>query len=60
MIQNGHTKFKNLANSRVIVRFKIICCCVKKKQKTKNKKTQKSVSDHFGILGMRERVKVIS
>ena len=57
MIQNGHTKFKNLANSRVIVRFKIICCCVKK---TKNKKTQKSVSDHFGILGMRERVKVIS
>ena len=38
MIQNGHTKFKNLANSRVIVRFKIICCCVKKNKKQKKRK----------------------
>ena len=47
MLQNGHTKFKNLANSRLIIRFKIIFCYVKKNN------PQKSVSDHFWILGMR-------
>ena len=37
MLQNGHTKFKNLANSRLIIRFKIICCYVKKKQSAKKR-----------------------